>query len=85
MKNTLKCLSVALLFSAAQSWAVDRYISDELFTYMHSGPSAQYRITGSINAGSKVTLLESNRGGGYSKVRDNRGRTGWVSTKFVTR
>ncbi|MGR5488312.1 TIGR04211 family SH3 domain-containing protein, partial [Vibrio alfacsensis] len=54
------------------------------FTYMHSGPSSQYRIIGSINAGDKVRLLSTNRENGYSQVQDSRGRKGWVETKYVT-
>nr|WP_222939588.1 TIGR04211 family SH3 domain-containing protein [Photobacterium sp. BZF1] len=61
-----------------------RYISDNLFTYMHNGPSTQYRIMGSVNAGTKVDLLETNSSTGFSKIRDNRGRTGWVNSDFVS-
>ncbi|MCV5389503.1 TIGR04211 family SH3 domain-containing protein, partial [Escherichia coli] len=38
----------------------------------------------SINAGSKVQLLQANKDTGYTQVRDDRGRTGWVQSKFVT-
>lgn len=62
-----------------------RYISDELFTFMRSGPSADFRLIGSISAGSKITLLEVNRDAGYAKITDDRGRTGWVQSKFVSR
>jgi len=62
-----------------------RYISDDLFTYMHRGPSTQFRIMGSINAGTKVTLLETNKENGFSKVTDSRGRTGWVNSDFISR
>ncbi|PSW15105.1 SH3 domain-containing protein [Photobacterium sanctipauli] len=61
-----------------------RYISDDLFTYMHKGPSTQFRIMGSVNAGTKVVLLESNREAGFSKITDNRGRTGWVNSDFIS-
>jgi SH3 domain protein len=72
------------LLAAPAALAQDRYIADKLFTYLHSGPSAQYRIVGSINAGDKVQLLSSNRETGYSQVQDDRGRKGWVESKFVT-
>lgn len=42
----------AVATTSAQAEAT-RYISDNLFTYMHTGPSNQYRIMGSIDAGSK--------------------------------
>ncbi|UTM58984.1 TIGR04211 family SH3 domain-containing protein [Photobacterium sp. CCB-ST2H9] len=61
-----------------------RYISDDLFTYMHRGPSTQYKILGSVNSGTKVTVLETNRETGFVKVTDDRGRTGWVSSDYIS-
>ncbi|GAL21388.1 TIGR04211 family SH3 domain-containing protein [Vibrio maritimus] len=80
----LICMIMVSLLAAPAALAQDRYIADKLFTYLHSGPSAQYRIIGSINAGDKVQLLSSNRETGYSQVQDSRGRKGWVESKFVT-
>lgn len=76
----LACAAAALPAQAAQV----RYISDDLFTYMHRGPSTQYRIMGSVNAGAKVTLLETNKETGFSKISDSRGRTGWVNSDFIS-
>ncbi|QXC57944.1 SH3 domain-containing protein [Vibrio mimicus] len=83
----MKKLICMVLFSmlAAPTFAQDRYIADKLFTYMHSGPSNQYRILGSIDAGEKVKLLDVNKESGYSQVADERGRTGWVESRFITR
>lgn len=83
----MKKLICMVLFSmlAAPTFAQDRYIADKLFTYMHSGPSNQYRILGSIDAGEKVKLLDVNKDSGYSQVADERGRTGWVESRFITR
>lgn len=83
----MKKLVCMVLFSllAAPTLAQDRYIADKLFTYMHSGPSNQFRIIGSIDAGEKVKLLNTNKETGYSQVVDNRGRNGWVESRFVTR
>lgn len=76
----LACAVVTIPAKAEQV----RYISDDLFTYMHRGPSTQFRIMGSVNAGTKVTLLETNKETGYSKVTDSRGRTGWVNSDFIS-
>ncbi|WP_342607615.1 TIGR04211 family SH3 domain-containing protein [Vibrio tritonius] len=83
----MKKLLCMVLFSilAAPALAQDRYISDELFTYMHSGPTNQYRIIGSVNAGTKVNLLEENKETGFSKVVDDKGRTGWVESTYITK
>ncbi|MGF1714883.1 TIGR04211 family SH3 domain-containing protein [Photobacterium chitinilyticum] len=77
----LACAVVTIPAKAEQV----RYISDDLFTYMHRGPSTQFRIMGSINAGTKVTLLETNKENGFSKVTDSRGRTGWINSDFISR
>ncbi|OAN19036.1 arylsulfatase [Photobacterium jeanii] len=81
---SLILLAFAVVTAPAQAEQV-RYISDDLFTYMHKGPSTQFRIIGSVNAGTKVTLLETNKDTGYSRIVDARGRTGWVSSKFISR
>ena len=83
----MKKLFITVLFTllaAPAALAADRYISDDLFTFMHSGPNNTYRIMGSVNAGSKVQLLQANKDTGYTQIRDSRGRTGWVQSKFVT-
>lgn len=84
----MKKLIVTVLltvFAVPSLFAQDRYIADELFTYMHSGPNNTFRIIGSIDAGSKIQLVQSNSETGYSEVVDERGRKGWVQTKFITR
>ncbi len=79
-----KLLSVVLLVCGliGNAFAEDRYIADNLFTYMHAGPSNKYRIIGSVNAGDKVKLLQVNSK--YSQILDTKGRTGWVENRFVT-
>lgn len=61
------------------------YITDNLFVHMHSGAGNNYRIIGSINAGSELTFLAVNEETGYIQVKDNRGRTGWVNKRFTTK
>ncbi|MEJ2765763.1 TIGR04211 family SH3 domain-containing protein [Photobacterium sp. MCCC 1A19761] len=76
-------LVCAVVAGQAQAEQV-RYISDDLFTYMHRGPSTQFRIMGSINTGTKVTLLETNKENGFSRITDDRGRSGWVKTEYLS-
>ncbi len=83
MKKLICMMLVSML--ALPALAQDRYIADKLFTYMHSGPSNQFRIIGSIDAGEKVRLLNTNSETGYSQISDQRGRTGWVESRFITR
>lgn len=82
-----KLLSVVLLVcgSISSATAADRYIADNLFTYMHSGPGNEYRIIGSVDAGEKVNLIDTNTNSNYSQIVDSKGRQGWVESRFVTR
>ncbi|AMG30997.1 TIGR04211 family SH3 domain-containing protein [Grimontia hollisae] len=84
MKQLFSALAVLMMLAVPAAYAKDNYISDELFTYMHSGPGTQYRIIGSVDAGTKVTVVDSNRNAGYSQIIDDRGRKGWVETKYVS-
>ncbi|ART82076.1 arylsulfatase [Oceanisphaera profunda] len=79
-------LLVALLCSL--SWlsmanAADRYISDDVYAYLHAGPSNKFRILGSIKAGETVTELARDAQTKYVHIRDADGRTGWVEGTFV--
>ncbi|WP_448211279.1 TIGR04211 family SH3 domain-containing protein [Colwellia sp. MEBiC06753] len=61
----------------------DGFISDELFIYMHSGAGSNYRIVGSINAGTQVQLT-GNAENGYTEIIDDKDRVAWVEDKFVS-
>lgn len=62
-----------------------RFVSSNLYTYMRSGPGTQFRLLGSVNAGTRIQVLQVNRAEGYTEIIDNRQRTGWIESKFVTR
>ena len=94
MLRKLICLFVVCLsssFISAQSLAQEtndsegeiRYISDDLFTYLHSGPGRNFRILGSVVAGTRVTLLQENPEKSFVEVIDDKQRTGWVDAEFI--
>ncbi|CDT96581.1 TIGR04211 family SH3 domain-containing protein [Vibrio coralliirubri] len=83
MKKLISLVLFAML-AAPAAFAQDRYIADKLFTYMHSGPNNTFRIIGSVDAGEKITFLQTNKSTGYTQIQDNRGRKGWVESKFVS-
>lgn len=60
------------------------YVIDDLFVYMHAGPGREYRIVGSINAGTPVTVSQVDDSADYTEVEDDRGRTGWIESRFIT-
>ena len=76
----------SLLFSsvqAAENNYKQGYISDELFIYMHAGPGTNYRILGTVIAGSEVKITGS-QDNGYSEIIDDKNRATWVESKYVT-
>lgn len=62
---------------------VTGFISDDLFIYMHAGPGTNYRILGTVNAGSEIKIT-GNSSNEYSEIIDDKNRKTWVETKYVS-
>ncbi len=79
-KITLAALSLLAFSAIAPAHAADekRYISDELSTWVRSGPGDKYRLVGTVNAGEEVTLLQTNNDSQYAQIRDAEGKTNWI-------
>ncbi|WJG09035.1 TIGR04211 family SH3 domain-containing protein [Aliiglaciecola sp. LCG003] len=60
-----------------------RYITDDLYTFIHSGPGRDYRILGSVMAGSRVSVLQEDKQTGFIEIIDDKQRTGWVDAKLI--
>ena len=71
---TLLALSAATAVHAEEK----RYVSDELSTWVRSGPGDQFRLLGKLNAGEEVQLLQTNNDTHYGQIRDSEGRTTWI-------
>lgn len=54
-----------------QSW-----VSEELTTYVRSGPTDGYRIVGTLSAGEQVRVLDTS--GKYTRVKSQSGDTVWI-------
>lgn len=80
-KKLLSALATALLLGSQPVFAAD-YITDNLNTYMRKGAGDNFKISGTIQAGEKVTVLE--RSGKFVHIRDGRGRDGWVLSSEIT-
>lgn len=86
--------SLLVLFSAcwlavsgsasAQTESKPAFISDNLFVYLHSGPSNQYRIVGTINAGQSVTYLGEDADTGYAQIQYEDNKTAWLPKEHVS-
>ncbi|MGJ8580710.1 MAG: TIGR04211 family SH3 domain-containing protein [Psychromonas sp.] len=78
----IKLFLLCLIFPIS-SFAATQYVSDELSIYMHSGPSLQYRIIGTIEVGTAVDTLQYNEKTKFSQVRTSTGRVGWVKASEI--
>lgn len=78
-KITLAGITLLALSALAPAHADEkRYVSDELSTWVRSGPGDQFRLLGKLNAGEQVQLLQTNDATKYGQVRDAEGRTVWI-------
>ncbi|ADU70687.1 TIGR04211 family SH3 domain-containing protein [Pantoea sp. At-9b] len=78
-KITFAALSLLAFSAITPAHAAEkRYISDELSTWVRSGPGDQYRLVGKLNAGEEVQLLQTNNDSQYGQIQDSQGRTTWI-------
>ena len=60
--------------------AATRYVSDNIEIYLHSGPSLDYRIIGSIKVGTQLATLKYDDDTKFMQVRTPAKKVGWVKT-----
>jgi SH3 domain protein len=60
------------------AFAQPGHIADDVYTFYHSGPSNEYRITGRIRSGEPVEILKRDASTDYVQVKLESGRTGWL-------
>ncbi|RQM72065.1 TIGR04211 family SH3 domain-containing protein [Aeromonas jandaei] len=73
-------LGILICLCAQQALADTRYVSDNIFTFIHNGPGTQYRILGSVKAGEPLEVKAVNGEAGFTQVVDGRGRDGWIKS-----
>lgn len=83
MKKKLRTalLSAVLLGASTQAFAAD-YIAENLSIYMRKGAGNQFKISGSIQAGEPVTVLDKKDN--FVLIRDSRNREGWVLASEIS-
>ncbi|MDO9831739.1 TIGR04211 family SH3 domain-containing protein [Glaesserella parasuis] len=74
--------STLLLAISFPSFAQTQYVTENLNTYLRKGPGDQFKIFGSIQAGEKVTLIETKER--YSLIRDSKNREAWILNSELT-
>ena len=80
-KKLHKVLLSSLLCCSLPAFSSD-YITENLSTYMRKGAGDQFKISGSIQAGEKITVLD--RKERFVLIRDSRNREGWVLASEVS-
>ncbi|WP_016954128.1 TIGR04211 family SH3 domain-containing protein [Catenovulum agarivorans] len=77
------CLMLVSTWSTTAKAEQSAYVSDQLTVFVHSGPTRNYRIVGTIEAGSPISLIEKSEDGSFSQVEyDN--KTGWIESQYVS-
>lgn len=82
MKKTACLLAGFLLCSALPTFAQTHYVSENLNTYLRKGAGDHFKVSGSIQAGEKVTLIEKRER--YSLIRDSKNREAWILNSELT-
>jgi SH3 domain protein len=59
------------------------YIIDDLVVYTHSGAGSQYRITGTLVAGSQVKLTGASENG-FTQIITNNNKQVWIKDEYLS-
>lgn len=84
MQKWLKfILAGALLgLSVQAAQAETKYVTENLATFLRKGAGDNYKLSGTIKAGEKVTVLDQKDK--YSLIRDQSNREAWILTSELT-
>jgi len=72
-----------LLILSGNAMAETRYVSDTLEITMRSGKGTSFGITRMLRSGTPVKVLATDKKTGYTQVRTNSGKEGWVLSRFL--
>lgn len=76
------------IFAAGLSFqvcAAQRYVTNDLFIYLHSGPGKNYRIIGTVNAGESVNEIAYDKASNYAHIKlPNSDKDGWIKADQLT-
>lgn len=85
----LLLLTALLACFSSLSWAETagetRYVTDQMWLQLRSGPTSGHRIIRTLKTGTPLTVLASDKDKGYTQVKTGRGQEGWVLTRYLVR
>jgi SH3 domain protein len=82
VKNIFFLVSCLLILSG-NAVAETRYVSDTLEITLRSGKGTSFGITRMLRSGTPVKVLDVDKKSGYTQVRTNSGKEGWVLSRFL--
>jgi len=61
----------------------NRYVTERLFVFIHSGSSTQYRIIGRAAAGEELKVIARDTETGWLQIEQANGRQGWIDNSVL--
>ena len=85
MPRHVRFLLLLLVTGASfEASAQDRYVVDEKrYVPVRTGSSLEHRIVFQAPSGTRVSVLESDRASGWSRVRNAEGDDGWLPSRYL--
>lgn len=79
-------VTILLLLGGGQLQAQTEgaHISDDLTVFIHTGPSRNYRIIGSIQAGTAIEIIDRQGDPEFVQMTDPEGREGWIEAQYIS-
>jgi len=78
LKNLKYLFTIVALLISSVAISAPRYVSDDIYIYLHSGPSLEFRITGTVKSGDRVETLKYNKATKFTRIKTSHGKVGWV-------
>jgi SH3 domain protein len=76
-------LLLTLITATSYAAVEKRYVSDQLWLQMRSGPGNEFRILKTLSSGAHLVYMEETEDKKYTKVKNGKGVEGWVLTQFL--
>lgn len=81
---TAFCILILTQLAISAKAETIKYISDELSTWLRSGPGDEFRLMGKVSSGEKVTVRQINGQSRYAQITDSQDRTAWIPTSDLS-
>ena len=83
MKQLFCMLLLTLMTTTSYAAVEKRYVSDQLWLQLRSGPGNEFRILKTLASGSHLVFIEETESKNYAKVKTSKGVEGWVLSQFL--